>query len=262
VIHGHGGTFRQAKWPVARVQQFKLLYAGPELRIDEGSLTLGGPSAITILGNFRFEQTASFDLNLTFAHCPVAPFLGDAQHSKLEGEFDGTAHVQKEIGQTESARAIGSITITQAFLKNIEGLQHVADFTGREEFARLPVNQIKADYDWNWPTLTVKNFIFESSRLVIVKGEFTIRENKFDGEFQIGVSPDLVEKFPGAREEIFTRNDEGYLWTKLTVSGTPDQLREDLRPRLVRAAQNHFANGLVAPTFKPGQTIIEAIEGL
>jgi hypothetical protein len=262
VIQGTGGTFRQAKCPVASVQQFKLIYARPELRIDEGSLTFGGPSAITILGNFRLEPAGSFDLNLTFAHCPVAPFLGGVQRSKLEGEFDGMAHLQKETGQTESARAIGSIAITKAFLKNIAGLQHVADFTGREEFARLPVNQIRADYEWNWPILTVKNFVFESSRLIVVKGEFTIRGNKLDGEFQIGVSPDVVEKFPGAREEIFTRIDEGYLWTKLTVSGVPDQLREDLRPRLVRAAQNHFANGSVPPTFKPGQTIIEAIEGL
>jgi len=55
---------------------------------------------------------------------------------------------------------------------------------------------------------------------------------------------------------------EGYLWTKLTLSGTPERLRNDLKPRLVRAAQNHFAKGLLAPIFKPGQTIIQAIEEL
>jgi hypothetical protein len=213
LIHGHGGTFHQAKWPVTQVQQFKLLFAKPELRIDEGSLTFGGASSIGVLGNFRFEQPAGFDLNLTFAQCPVAPFLSEAQRSKLEGEFDGTAHLKKEIGQTESVRAVGSIAIAKAILQGVEGLQRVANFTGRRELARLPINQIKADYDWNSPALTVKRFVLESNQLVIVKGEFTIKEQKVEGEFQLGLSPDVVEKFPGAREEVFVRSEEGYLWT-------------------------------------------------
>jgi hypothetical protein len=262
LIHGHGGTFHQAKWPVAQVRQFKLLYTKPELRIDEGSLTFGGASSIIVLGNFRFEQAAGFDLNLTFAQCPLAPFLSEAQRSKLEGEFDGTAHLKKEIGQTESARAIGSIAIAKAILQDVEALQRVANFTGRRELARLPINQIKADYDWNSPALTVKNFVLESNQLVMVKGEFTIKEQKIEGEFQLGLSQDVVERFPGAREEVFVRSDEGYLWTKLTLSGNPEHLRNDLKPRLVRAAQNHFAKGLLAPIFKPGQTIIQAIEEL
>jgi hypothetical protein len=262
LIDGHGGTFHQAKWPGAQVQQFKLLYAKPELRIDEGLLTLGGLGSISVLGNFRFDQQAAFDLNLSFTHCPVAPFLSEAQRSKLEGEFDGTAHLQKEIGQTESARAAGSITIVKAILKNVEALQRIANFTGHAELARLPIHQIKADYDWHSPTLKVKNFVLESNQLAIVKGEFTLKEQKIDGEFQLGLSPEVVEKFPGAREEVFTRNDEGYLWTKLTLSGTPEHLRNDLKPRLVRAAENHFAKGLLAPVFKPGQTIIQAIDEL
>lgn len=82
------------------------------------------------------------------------------------------------------------------------------------------------------------------------------------GEFQLGVIPELVEKFPGAREEVFTRSADGYLWTALTLSGPADKLRDNLRPRLVRAAQNHFAKGILAPIFKPGKTVIQAIEEL
>ncbi|MDQ2824502.1 MAG: hypothetical protein M3R29_03550 [Verrucomicrobiota bacterium] len=260
-IAGSGGTFHQAKWPFAQVQRFKLFYAKPELRIDEGYFTLGGQSTIAVLGNFRFEQPASFDLQLTFARCPVAPFLSETQRSKLEAEFDATTHLQNQMGQS-SPRASGSIAFARAILKNIEALQNVANFTGRQELSRLPINQIKADYEWNSPTLTVKNFVLESNGLVVVKGDFTMKEQKIEGEFQLGVTPDLVEKFPGAREEVFKRSADGYLWTDLKVSGRPDRLRDDLKPRLVRAAQNHFAKGLLAPIFKPGQTVIQAIEAL
>jgi hypothetical protein len=199
---------------------------------------------------------------LTFTRCPVAPFVGEEQRSKFEADFDGTCHLQKDATQTESARAVGFIAVAKAVLKNIQSLQHVATFTGRPELTRLAINQIKADYDWNWPVLTVKNLVVESNGIVMVKGEFQVKDQKVDGEFELGAAPELVDKFPGAREEVFTRAHGGYLWTKLTLSGPVEKLRDDLKPRLVRAAQNHFAKGLLAPIFKPGQTVIQAIEAL
>ncbi len=262
VIHGDGGTFHQTKWPVAQLRQFKLFYAKPALRIDEGLLSIGGEGSISVTGNVRFEQQQSFDVQVTCAKCPVAPFLGsDTKDAKMEGEFDATARVQKD-GSQQSPRAVGAIKVTKAILKNIEGLRNVAKFTGREELARLPIQQIKADYEIQGPALTVKNFLLESNELVIVEGEFTMKDQKIDGEFQLGVAPDLVDKFPGAREEVFKRSARGYLWTELALSGPTDHLRDNLKPRLLRAAQNHFAKGLLAPIFKPGQTVIQAIEAL
>jgi hypothetical protein len=262
VIHGYGGTFHQTKWPAAGLQQFKMFYARPELRIDEGSLTLGGQSVISIVGTCRFEQQQSFDVQLTFAHCPITPFLGEGQRSKFEGEFEGTTRLQKDASQTQSAHAGGSIAFAKAVVKNIDALKRVADFTGRQDLAHINVDQLKGDYDWNKPNVAVKNFVLESKGLVVIKGEFTMKEQKVDGEFQLGVAPDLVEKFPGAREEVFKRSADGYLWTELTVSGNPKNLHDNLKPRLVQAAQNHFAKGFLAPIFKPGKTVIEAIEEL
>jgi hypothetical protein len=260
-IQASGGTFHQSKWPVAHLQACRLFYAKPELRIDEALLTLGGASAISAAGQFRFEQLASFDFQITFSHCPVGPFLSEQQRGKFEGEFDGATVLHKQMGPTESARATGSIAVSKARLQKIETLQNAANFTGRSELANLPVHQIKAEYDWNFPTLRVRNFIFDS-QLVILKGEFTVKEGRIDGEFELGVAPEVVEKFPGASEEVFTRSEGGYLWTELALSGPIDNLRDNLRPRLVQAAKNHFAKGLLAPILKPGQTMIEAIESL
>jgi hypothetical protein len=260
-IQASGGTFHQSKWPVAQLQACRLFFAKPELRIDEALLTLGGASAISASGKFRFEQLASFDFQLTFSHCPVGPFLSEQQRAKFEGEFDGATVLHKQIGPTESARATGSITVSKARLQKIETLQNAANFTGRSDLANLPVHQMKAEYDWNFPTLRVRNFIFDS-QLVILKGEFTVKEGRIDGEFELGVAPEVVDKFPGAREEVFTRSEGGYLWTELALSGPLDNLRDNLRPRLVQAVKNHFAKGLLAPILKPGQTVIEAIESL
>jgi hypothetical protein len=262
VVHAEGGTFRQAKFPAAQVRQVKLFFAKPDLRVDEAALTLDGKGAITVAGHIHFEAQQSFDLQLGFTQCAVAPFLSPQQQEQFEGELDGSAHIQKDQTQTESARAVGAIQISKAILQNIAALQKVAAFTGRKEIARMPIQKINGEYDWNSPTLTVRNFSLESNELVVLEGEFTMKNRNINGEFQLGVAPDVVEKFPGARDEVFKRSARGYLWTDLSLSGTLDNLRDNLKPRLLRAAQNHFARGLLAPIFKPGQNVIQAIEAL
>ena len=104
--------------------------------------------------------------------------------------------------------------------------------------------------------------VLEAKGLIFLKGEFSVHEKKLSGEFELGLSTKIVDKFPGAREEVFKREAEGYAWTELSLNGTTDNIRDNLRPRLVRAAQNHFAKGLLAPLFKPGQSVIQAIEAL
>jgi hypothetical protein len=262
IVHGEGGTFRQAKWPTAQVQEIKLFYDKPELRIDEALLTFGGQSVISVLGSARFEQQQSFNFDLAVAHCPLAPFLSPEQRAKIEGELDATARIQKDQSQPESARSVGSITLTRVILKNIDTLKRAADFTGHKELAPMKLDGVRGTYDWNSPTLTVKDFVLESRQVARLQGQFSVQEQKINGEFELGVAPDIVDKFPGAREEVFKRSAGGYLWTELTVGGTLTNPHDNLKGRLVRAAQNHFSKGLLAPIFKPGQTIIEAIQEL
>ncbi|MBC8168106.1 MAG: hypothetical protein H7Y20_19840 [Bryobacteraceae bacterium] len=62
-------------------------------------------------------------------------------------------------------------------------------------------------------------FRFESKGVVSVRGEFTIEKDSIQGEFRVGAAPDIVEKFPGAREEVFTSAEGNYLWTTVNVTG-------------------------------------------
>ena len=86
-------------------------------------------------------------------------------------------------------------------------------------------------------------------------------ENKdIDGKFKIAAAPDVVDTLPGAREEVFTESRDGYLWTTLKIDGPSSHPREDLKPRLIAAAQKHFTSGLLAPIFKPGKAAINLLQ--
>jgi hypothetical protein len=159
--------------------------------------------------------------------------LGDNSSIELTGNIT--------FDQPHEVRAAGAVVIANAILKNIALLQRVANLAGRAELAQPKIDNVQADYDWNAQTLTVKNFVGEAKSIAAVRGEFVVQNGKLNGEFELGVAPEIVEKFPGAREDVFKINRDGYVWTAVSVTGPIGDLRDNLRPRLLRAAQDHHA---------------------
>ncbi len=260
VVHGKGGLFHQAKWPETRVNNLKLYYAKPSLRIDEGQLALGQRGTIDVRGEFKFEESASLDVQLKFEHCPIAPFLAKGNGDKIDGTFVGDAHLQKQVGQTESLSASGKITVEKAIMKNIAALEKAAAFTGNQQLSPLHLDEVRGDYHWEAQKLVVRDFRAEANHVLRVRGTFSYKDGEVDGSFELGVAPEIVAKFPGARQEVFTREEKDYLWTSVKVTGPLAHPNDDLKPRLISALEKHVAFGLLAPLLKPGQAAREVIE--
>jgi hypothetical protein len=265
VVHGSGGTFHQTKWPELRVVNFKVYYAKPALRIDEATLSLGDESAIRVKGGMQFDKEASLDLQIKLERSPIGPFLGEAEREKVKGTFDADAQVKMQMGKPGSLDSRGSIALGQAVLSHIQSLEKAAAFTGKWELNPLRIKEGRAKYEWRGSELTVRDLIIEGDRTLCLRGNFTVKDGEIDGSFQLGVAPEIVEKFPGAREEVFTRAEEGYLWTPVKLSGPFAHPRDDLKPRLMKAVEDHIAGGLLKPLkplLKPAKVMTDVIEAL
>ena len=114
-------------------------------------------------------------------------------------------------------------------------------------------------YRWTGARLEVSEFEIETKGLCRLEGEFSIENENIEGRFKVGAAPDVVDSIPGAREKVFTESRGAYLWTTMRLNGPASHPREDLKQRLVAAAEEHFAKGLLAPVFKPGKALIELL---
>jgi hypothetical protein len=262
VVHGSGGTFHQAKWPEARVKSFKAYYAKPSLRIDEANLSLGDDGTIRVQGKMQFDKEASMDLQIKVEQSPIGPFLSEAERAKVKGTFDGDAHVKARLGQPAALDADGSVAIRKVVLDKIEALEKAAAFTGKSDLSPLKITEGRANYEWHKDQLAVRDLFIEAKGTLCLRGSFKIKEGEVDGTVQLGVAPDIVDKFPGARQDVFTREDDGYLWTPVKLSGPFAHPRDDLKPRLKKAVENHIAGGLLKPFLKPAKAMMDVIEAL
>ncbi len=258
VIHGHGGTFRQAKFPELRISGFKAYYEKPNLRVDEARFAVGDGGQIDVRGDFRFEGAPSVDLRLVFTKCPIAAFLPPGD--KLVGNFRGDTQLQKTVGQADAIKARGALTMEDAVVQHVVALERAAAFTGERRLNPLRVDNIHGEYEWADDRLAVRDLRAEAKGVVCLQGAFTYHGEEVDGTFELGVASDIVAKFPGAREDVFTREQGGYLWTTVKLDGPPSHLRDDLKPRLLRAIEKHFLGGILSPLIKTGKAASEVIE--
>jgi hypothetical protein len=262
VVHGEGGTLTQFGFPELVVKNFKLYYAKPSLRIDEGSLTVGKTGLISVGGQFIFDKPGTMDVRLGFLRCPITPFLPKDSRSKLSGTFAGEARLQKKLSGEASVASEGQFAFSGAVLQSIDALQKVAAFTGKREFSRLTLEELRGDFHSDGETTTIKDLELEARGLLRVEGYCTMQKQSIRGTLKVGTTAAVLASFPGAREAVFTEARGDYFWTTVKVSGSMKEPHNDLKPRLVSAAKRHFAKKLLAPLLKPGKEVIEQIDAL
>lgn len=102
----------------------------------------------------------------------------------------------------------------------------------------------------------------EAKKLFRIEGHFAVEDKKINGIFQIGATADVLGSIPGAREKVFTEARDGYFWTSMKLSGPLKHPREDLKERLIAAAQEELAKGFLAPLLKPGEGLLELLKTL
>ena len=167
--------------------------------------------------------------------------------------------MRKDLDTEEPVAVSGALKLTDGVLQELAALDKIAALTRHPRFRRLPLHVVRARFSYAQGTLKVTDFRAESEGLICVEGSFTVEKKRIRGRFQLGVSPDVAESIPGARESVFTKAHEGYVWTPVRLRGPLESPRDDLKPRLVKAAEAQIAKTLLAPLIVPGREILEQL---
>ncbi len=257
---GHGGTFQQTGWPKVEVISCRMLDTPHSLEIQEAALTLGHGSEIHVTGLFEFVETPSLNLKLRFEKCPTDAFLSEELRSKFEATFVADAKVLQQRKEKAHAQVKGRIHFTHALLHDVPALNRVAEFTEKKQFRQLKFNQLEGDFSWDGEKLEATEFELEVAGVMRIQGRFTIKEGALQARLQLGVSAEVLSSFPGAREDVFTEKRGAYFWTPLKLSGSLKHPEDDLKPRLIAAAEAFYAKKFLSVILNPGKNVIDVLK--
>jgi hypothetical protein len=259
-ISGRGGTFQQTGWPELKVDELHFNWDASKLLIKSAYLSLGQPRNFIVTGQFQFGEHGSMELHLSAKQTPAEPFVTGYWNGKFNAVLDSESDLTKQFQPDAKVNAIGDLNFTRAVVHDVQALKQIALVTRHPEFEKPKIDILRFHYRLTGNRLEVSKFQAETRGLCRLEGEFTLEDKNIEGNFKVGAAPEVVDALPGAREEVFTESHDGYLWTTLRLSGPAHHPREDLKERLVAAAQKHFAKGILAPLFKSGKPVIEMLQ--
>lgn len=259
-IAGRGGTFRQTGWPELKVDQLRLHWVRPKLQVESAFFSVGQPANLHVTGELDFNGPFGMQLHLSVKQSPAEPFLMGYWRGKFDSVFDSETDLEKQSGADTKVTASGEFNFSHSVVHDVDVLAKIAAVTRHPQFEKPKIDVLRFHYRWTGTQLEVSHFEAETKGLCRLEGDFSLDNSNIDGNFKVGAAPDVVDALPGAREKVFTESHDGYLWTTWHLSGPTRHPREDLTPRLVAAAQEHFAKGFLAPIFKPGKGVIDLLQ--
>ena len=239
---GVGGHLAQAGFPQLEVERFKMRYKQPALFVQSAELRDGGSGSIHLNGEVRFND--ALDLQATLHGISITPLVAEDWRVRVRGNIGGEVRIKNPLPAQDPPAVSGTLTLEQGLLEALPVLDQIALFTRTQQFRRLVLNKVSADFRQEKGRIEVRNFVGESDGLIRVEGSFTIVESIIDGVFQVGVTPSSLQWLPGSQERVFTQQRGAYVWTAMRLAGPVSKPKEDLSPRLIAAAGGAVIEGV------------------
>lgn len=230
-----GGTMRSGGFsPELAMRRLHMVITKKALTLYELELAPGEDSKgfIRIHGDMGMREDKHVDMQLEFAGIPIAPWLP----KDIDGEIKGTAKgnvTWKGTDQTiEASSGEGELRITNGELIELPLLEFLAAATARKSLKALTLTDCDVKFRWKYPRFEIHELDLAAEEKVAIRGSVTVNKTALSGEFDLGLAPTYLDWLPKAKEEIFTREKDGMVWTKVKLSGTLKEPIDDLTPRL------------------------------
>lgn len=221
------------------VKSATIIASSKEIALTESRLLLS-PGELRARGSYN-PQTNRWSAVLRSNKANVARILNPEWQKRLHGELYGELELT---GQKQKlARGAGYLSLQKGIL---EGLPILSDlqFHGTMPYRSLPLDkaECRLSYPYNDISHNIRNaWLFDqidlraSNGLLLVKGRVIVGDDKsLGGTLTIGLPEHRFSHIPPkALAGIFSeKDDQGYVWVKLNLSGTLDDPQEDLTIRL------------------------------
>jgi hypothetical protein len=254
-----GGTLHHPGFPPMTIDSAFIRLNAPDFLFAEARLRDPGQGTADLRGKIELTGGKAIDINVTFQGIDITQFLTGDWKTRLAGHAGGELKVTGTTGIDDSLRIVGPVRLQNGRIEALPILNTIALLTQTEEFRSIRLKEASAVIDWQPSTLAVTNLILESEQLLKILGGFSTQTNVLTGNLHVGTTPKAIRLIPGASESVFVTANEGYIWTPVTLSGTIQDPKEDLTPRLQTAAVNKVIDAVPSSIREKATDILDAV---
>ncbi|PYL23258.1 MAG: hypothetical protein DMF37_10225 [Verrucomicrobia bacterium] len=230
----NGGILKMAVVPDLYLARAHLLITKTLLTVYDVDLTPNPQSegGIRAQGNAGIGEDKSVDLKATFERLPIRPWLQAKWKEHLSGSAFGEIHWTGVNPKLESSSGEGALRVRDGRIDNLPLLEKLAEVARNKSFEHLQLNDCSLSFAWRYPKIDIKDIAIEEKGKFRIEGAISINHRSLHGAISLGLTHQYLDWLPNP-QEVFSRERSGYLWTSVHLSGTIDEPKQDLSPRIV-----------------------------
>ena len=228
-----GGTLKMALVPDLYLRRGNFLITKTLLTIYDVDLAdERGEGSIHGEGNAGIGKDKSIDFKATFDSVPIRPWLPAKWKEYVSGGASGMVHWTGENPKLESSSGEGSLRVHDGGIDNLAFLEKLAELAQKKSLEHLALNDCSLSFTWRYPRIDISDIAIEEKGKFRIEGAVTVDRRSLRGAMRLGITRQYLDWLPKP-EEVFSRAQSGYLWTTVQLSGTIDEPKQDLSPRIV-----------------------------
>lgn len=235
-ILGQNGTVKIPDWPDLQVADTKLRYTPEAVYVTEANLRVDNQGRIKLSGEVATTEDQQMKLNAQVQRVPLSTLLEGDWRMRILGNIFGDVDAEGSLSSPEGLSISGEVSLQDGRLEALPVLNDIAALTKYEDFRSVPLQKASAKFNWTPVQLEVRDLELKSEGLLIIQGWFQQEGIQIKGKLEVATVPAALRFLPGAEEYVFTRQELGYVWTEVNLSGTTLDPKEDLSERLKGAA--------------------------
>jgi hypothetical protein len=229
-----GGRLKTALLPDLNLRRAHLLITKTLLTLYDIDLASNSNSAESIhaQANAGIGKDKSVDLRANFNQVPIRSWLPAEWKEHLAGTASGDVHWAGKDPKLESSSGKGSLGVNNGRIDNLPFLEKLAELSQKKSFEHLALSDCSLRFEWKYPKIDIENIAIEERGKFRIEGEISIEQRRLRGTIRLGLTREYLDWLPNP-EEVFSRKQDGYLWTSVHLSGTIDDPGQDLSPRII-----------------------------
>jgi hypothetical protein len=229
-----GGKLKMALLPELYLRRANVLITKTLVTINDINLASDerNKGSVRGKGTAGIGKNRGIDFSANFESVPIRGSLPDKWKEHLSGSAYGGVHWMGDNPKLENSSGEGLLRVQDARAHNLPFLEKLAELAHEKSFEHLELTDCSLNFTWRYPSIEIKDIALEEKGKFRVEGAISIDRRALKGAIQLGVARKHLDWLPNP-EEIFSRQRGGYLWTAVHLSGTIDQPKQDLSPRII-----------------------------
>jgi hypothetical protein len=229
-----GGKLKMALFPELELRRGHILITKTLLTIYNIDLASNSrrDESIHAEGHAGIGKDKTVDVEASFDQVSIHAWLPTRWKQNLNGNASGKVHWGGENPKLESSFGEGTLSVRDGRIQNLPLLYKAAELARNKSIESLQLDDCSLGFTWRYPKIDIKDVIIEQKGKFRIEGAIAVDRRALHGTLRLGLTRRYLDWLPSP-EKVFNREQSGYLWTTVHLSGTIDEPKQDLSRRII-----------------------------